>query len=44
MTHRWQIVVNYATSSAGVVVTSGKFATNVNDTGGKFAISFNFFI
>ncbi len=26
---------NFATSSAGVVDTSGKFATGVNDTGGK---------
>jgi hypothetical protein len=26
---------NFATSSAGVVDTGGKFATGVNDTGGK---------
>jgi hypothetical protein len=28
---------NFATSTAGVVDTSGKFVTSVNDTGGKFA-------
>jgi hypothetical protein len=29
---------NFATSSAGVVDTGGKFATGVSDTGGKFSI------
>jgi hypothetical protein len=32
---------NFATSSTGVVDTSGKFATSVNDTCGKFANGVN---
>jgi hypothetical protein len=31
--------VNFATGSAGVIDTSGKVATGVNDTGVKFAAS-----
>jgi hypothetical protein len=34
-------VVNFATSSAGVVDTRGKFATGVKDTGGKFVTGVN---
>jgi hypothetical protein len=34
-------VANFATSSACVVDTSGKFATSVKDTGGKFAAGVN---
>jgi hypothetical protein len=34
-------VANFATSSAGVVDTGGKFATSVNDTSGKFATGVN---
>jgi hypothetical protein len=32
---------NFATSTAGVVDTAGKFATGVKDTGGKFAAGVN---
>jgi hypothetical protein len=32
---------NFATSTAGVVNTGGKFATGVNDTGHKFAAGVN---
>jgi hypothetical protein len=32
---------NFATSSASVVDTGGKFATGVYDTGGKFATGVN---
>jgi hypothetical protein len=32
---------NFATSSAGVVDTGGKFATSVNSTSGKFATGIN---
>jgi hypothetical protein len=32
---------NFATSSACVVDTDGKFATGVNDTGSKFAAGVN---
>jgi hypothetical protein len=32
-------VANFATSTAGVVDTRGKFATGVNDTFSKFALS-----
>jgi hypothetical protein len=32
---------NFATSSACVVDTGGKFAIGVNDTGGKFAVGVN---
>jgi hypothetical protein len=32
---------NFATSTAGVVDTGGKFATGVNDTGGNFAAGDN---
>ncbi len=32
---------NFATSTAGVVETAGKFATGVKDTGGKFVASVN---
>ncbi len=32
-------MANFATSSAGIVDTGGKFATSVNYTGGKFAPS-----
>jgi hypothetical protein len=38
--HQWQIATraaNFATGTAGVVDTGGKFAISVNDTGGKFA-------
>jgi hypothetical protein len=34
-------VANFATSSAGVVDTGGKFATGVNDTSGKFSTGVN---
>jgi hypothetical protein len=34
-------VANFATSSAGVVNTGGKFVTGVNDTGGKFVTNVN---
>jgi hypothetical protein len=34
-------VENFATSSAGVADTRGKFAIGVNDTGGKFATGVN---
>jgi hypothetical protein len=30
-------VANFATGTAGVIDTGGKFCTSVNDTGGKFA-------
>jgi hypothetical protein len=33
---------NFATSSAGVVDTGGKFATSVNDTGSKIATGVNY--
>jgi hypothetical protein len=29
------LATNFATSTAGVVDTGGKFATGINDTGGK---------
>ncbi len=32
---------NFATGTAGVVDTGGKFVTGVNNTGGKFAASVN---
>jgi hypothetical protein len=32
------LAANFATSSIGVVDIGGKFATSVNDTGGKFQI------
>jgi hypothetical protein len=35
------MAANFATSSAGVVDTGGKFATGVNDTGSKFATGVN---
>jgi hypothetical protein len=35
------LVANFATSSAGVVDTGGKFSTAVNDAGGKFATGVN---
>jgi hypothetical protein len=34
-------VANFATSSAGVVDTGGKFTSGVNDTSGKFATCVN---
>jgi hypothetical protein len=37
------LVANFATSTAGVVDTRGKFATGVNDTCRKFALSCKYF-
>jgi hypothetical protein len=34
-------VANFATGTAGVIDTGGKFANSVNDTGSKFATGVN---
>jgi hypothetical protein len=35
------LAANFATGTAGVVDTVGKFSTSVNDTGSKFAAHVN---